>query len=458
MKNALTTKTLSMFLPVLILLLTVSVDAKVSVMFHPYDPTLATIASLIREAKHSVNIAMYNIDGDKGNPVVAQILSPETQARLQGGELTIRMIYQGYDTPEGNAERMRKLESMGIDVRVVSSGKNMHHKFAVIDIESGSPTLISGSANWSRSSHDHYSENILFFDNEPGLATTFYQQFFFLWTTGKEYGEATSPELVAVADRDMEAGLNVDFNTANFKLSKSGQIVTDRSQLGFYLTRSIVAAIDEANSHVRIATTRIKLRPIYDAILRAAARGVKVDIVVTMGEFESLYQRQKSKLGVCEDSFDRTCSSSKNFAAFLSEEDFPGRENVDVRFKFFSLNHEAYLNKQMHSKYIIIDDARVLTGSFNWSISGEFEHIENLLHVDGAAHPEVVASFVHDFERLYELNRDHLPELVYTLEEKLKTSTKIACGFEPIAMTTTEIDDLLNLPKRHGQSLRKVCK
>src|SRR5690606_25676947 len=116
------------------------------------------------------------------------------------------------------------------------------------------------------------------------------------------------------------------------------------------------------------------------------------------------------------------CSAGQNYSTFLAQENFAGHENIEVRFKFFDLDLKSYLSKQMHSKYIIVDDREVLSGSFNWSYSAEYFHFENLVAIDGTRFPKVLESFTKDFAQLFALNRSEFMDFVIRLEEAMRTS------------------------------------
>jgi phosphatidylserine/phosphatidylglycerophosphate/cardiolipin synthase-like enzyme len=218
--------------------------------------------------------------------------------------------------------------------------------------------------------------------------------------------------------------------------------------------------IDDADDTILIATTRLKLRPVFNALLRAAERGVKIKLVVTMGEYVHKSYRKKLDLPECPDEFHSSCSSGVNYSIHLSRENFPGSENVDVRLKFFHMNTKAYLDKQMHSKYMIIDNETIMTGSFNWSYSAEFKHVENIMEIDGYEYPEILLSFNSDFDELWDLERGLYKGLVADYERDLKKKKKIDCSFEPMTLKFSEIDFLLATPYRAAKkrSLKYVCK
>ncbi len=427
-------------------------------MFHPYDPTLNEIANYILNAEESVDMALYNIDTTRTNPVIQAISSPEIQERIKSQDLSIRIIFEGYSTKEKNHKKMSELEALGIDAKYLGMSRKMHHKFATIDSRSQRPVLITGSANWSLSSRRNYNENILYFENKPGITAAFQNQFDLLWSKAKEFGRATSEPKRGFLKTDVERGFSVFFNTQNLKVTKRG-FSKDSTKEGYVLTRQIVNLINNANSSIEIATTRIKLRPIYEALKSAAARGVKIDVLVTMGEYSPSYFRNRSKMKECTDIYADKCSTSQNFSIFLQREDYPGKENVNVRIKYFDLRKDSYLQKQMHSKYLITDNKTLITGSFNWSVSAEYNHFENIIRVEGQENPEILKSFNSDFDRMWDMNRSNLDSFTKNLEEKVRSKEKINCSFEPMALSFNEIDYLLNTGKRvKSISPLKLCK
>lgn len=440
----------------LALLVNLKTYATVTAMFHPYDNTFVAIAERLEQAASTIDLALYNIDDRESNPIIAKLSSPEMQYRIHSQSLKVRMIFEGYESKKKNQEKMLNLEKLGIDVRYLGSSRGMHHKFAVIDGGTILGSTITGSANWSMMSRRSYSENILYFDQKPQISAVFQEEFDLLWSISKEIGMAREYTTATLRNYQLPEGIDLHFNSTNNFEIKKNRLYLLRNE-GWYLTRQLVEAIDNADKTISIATTRIRLRPVYEALLRAAARGVDIEIVVTMGEYEYSNVRRRMKPGHCEDVYSKDCSTGTNFAVFLSRDDFPGSENVDVRLKYFHVKKAVYLNKQMHSKYMIVDGEKILTGSFNWSYSAEFNHIENIVEMDGFAYPKVIKSFEADFDQLWNLRRDTFFPFVQSLETAIQTGTKIKCGFEPMALSYKQIDYMLAAGKRVGGKTTKAC-
>lgn len=420
----------------------------VTVLFHPVDPSLQIIAKELQNARTNIDIAMYSMDINPESPVMQALSSPDMQGRIRSGSLRVRTIFEGYGSDEDNKTRSEALEKLGVDVRWFSSARKVHHKFAAIDAGSADATVITGSANWSLGSMKNYDEAIMIFRDSPGMTMAYQKEFNLLWALSDEFGSTRFPEPHPTADVAMEAGVKPLFNTANFQIS--GKRITVIEPKLWTLTRSLVGAIDSAKSSIRIASTRIVLRPVYNALLRAAARGVKIDILVNQDEYELPSIRKKSSLPDCANEYDEKCSTSVDFPWFLDSLQYPGKENIRVRIKFFSLNTRVTLAKQMHSKYVIIDESRLDSGSFNWSTSAEYNHIENVVSVVDTNFGSVIAAFEDNHRRIFGQGRDQYQPYVDRIENAIKTGTKTDCGFYPMALTFSEIDYLLDSGQRAG--------
>lgn len=429
----------------------------VTVLFHPVDPSLQIIAKELQKARTNIDIAMYSMDVSQESPVIQTLASQEMQDKIRSGTLRVRAIFEGYGSDEDNKARSEALEKLGVDVRWFSSARKVHHKFAAIDAGSADATVITGSANWSLGSMKNYDEAILVLRQYPGLTMAFQKEFNLLWGLSDEYGATRFADAHPISDVPLEIGVVPWFNSANFKIN--GKRISAIEPKLWTLTRVVVNAIDGAKSSIRIASTRIVLRPVYNALLRAAARGVKIDILVNQDEYDVPAMRRNRTLPDCANEYDEKCSTEVDFPWFLDSLQYPGKENIKVRIKFFSLNPRITLAKQMHSKYIIVDDVRLASGSFNWSTSAEYNHIENIVSLDQAQFNSVIVAFQDNHKRVFSQGRDQYQPYIARIEEAIKTGTKTDCSFYPMALTFSEIDYLLDSGQRAGNKpFKEGCK
>lgn len=379
-------------------------QAKVEVLFHPHDPCLETAAQWLQEAHATIDIAMYSMDTTANSPVIQALQSPEIQKRLQSRELIIRMILQLYGEPDDNDRKRQAMEDLGIDVRIIGRSTQIHHKFAVIDGYSPFDRVISGSANWSVTSARDYNENTLFFTHEPEATARYRQEFERLWQASKEFGRVVEYPPVHVETSADQADLEIYFNSPRF-LDKDSDEPSN-------LTKQIVRLIDEAQSSLQIATTRIRLIPVLEAVRRAADRGVSIQLILGEDDFHDLAKRGK----------------------YLFNHD-----KIALRVKFYNLDMGQFLRFQMHNKFIIVDGVRVATGSFNWSPNSESHYFENLAVLSGGMALEVLPNYRQEFAMLWDLGRDQYDDLLASLQN----GTHQGCAIPQMVLSPTEIYKLL---------------
>jgi phosphatidylserine/phosphatidylglycerophosphate/cardiolipin synthase-like enzyme len=427
-------RSMNKFTSITLLLLisfTQTLFASVDVMFHPYDPTLSTIAKVFKESQKSAQMVLYNIDVTDKSPLIQYLKSSEFQQRLKKG-YQIQMIFEGYSSSEENRNKMLALENLGFDVRFLGISQKVHHKFTLFDAGLESQRLITGSANWSLSSMNNYDENILFIENEPAIESQFSNEFSLLWNFAHEFGVSLFPDSFALTEMKPVNDLHAFFNSSNYEWSDGSPQKFDQNFIP-QLTRTVVSAIDQAQFSIEVATTRIKLAPVYAALMRAAERGVEIKIVVSQAEYKSSKSREKSGVKDCGDNlYSQKCSTGVNFSPLLDSVK-TGYDNMQIRLKFFSLDLSENISHQMHNKYMLIDGRWILSGSFNWSNSSEWQHIENIVVVDGAKYTNALNRFQKNFESIWNMNRQDRSQIL----QKNK-----GCSLIPTSLTYQEIDDL----------------
>lgn len=384
--------------------------AKVEVLFHPHDPTLEKIATWIREAQQHVDIAMYNMDTTDGSPVIKMLKSDSIRTRIERKELQIRILFEGFGTDDENAAKMKALEDLGIDARYLGRSVKVHHKFAAIDTGLENERVISGSANWSLGSYRNYNENILFIDGEEEASDRFQAEFNLLWANSKPFGKDLQLPEREAKFRD-QAELEIHFNTLRrLQIDKNHPLLTDQ----------IVRAIESAKSTIDIASTRVRLVPILEAISAAADRGVQIRIVIGQDDYRDLSNR----------------------AIYLN------KLGIQLRVKFYNLKPGEFITHQMHNKFLIIDGESVMTGSFNWSESAEKNHIENIVEFRGALGKSMATVFTTEFESIWEMGRENLTSLKVRLANMKKIGQTPKCAFAPTTMELPEIRSLLRAHRK----------
>lgn len=395
---------------ILALLISTYTQAGVRVLFHPHDPTLETIAEWILQAQSTVDIAMYNMDVSDSSPVIQTLKSPQVQQRLLEKTLKIRMVFEGYATAAENTKRMQVIEALGIDVRFFRKSVKVHHKFAVIDTGLASHRVITGSANWSMASYRNYNENILFFDQEDEVSYRYQLEFNRLWNASTEFGLESGYLTILPSTYQNIDDAEIFFNSPR-TIDKNSSEESD-------LTDQVVKMITGAQNEIQIATTRIRLVPILEALKAAAERGIRIKALISQDDYRDLYKRTDYLLKT---------------------------PNLELRVKFYNLKVSNYIAFQMHNKFMIVDNAEVVTGSFNWSHSSEYSHIENIVRLSGNLYAQVKPTFQNEFALLWDMGRDEYPAVVEKLTELRDNNLPTPCGVPQMALNVIEIRQLIKL-------------
>lgn len=113
----------------------------------------------------------------------------------------------------------------------------------------------------------------------------------------------------------------------------------------------VIKAISNASSSIFVLGYSFTSQPITKALIAAKNRGLKVRIVL--------------------DHSQRSQRSQK-----YSKESVQSLINAGIDLKF---DHSV---KIAHNKVIIIDNSKVLTGSYNWTYSAEYKNAENIVFIE----------------------------------------------------------------------------
>ena len=89
---------------------------------------------------------------------------------------------------------------------------------------------------------------------------------------------------------------------------------------------------------------------------------------------------------------------------------------------------------QMHHKYIVLDERSVLTGSWNASPNAEWDTFENLAIFEHSMYPELVESFVDNFDQIFETEREQ------STYEDMLDEVRYGTGDFPIVFSPMALD------------------
>jgi phosphatidylserine/phosphatidylglycerophosphate/cardiolipin synthase-like enzyme len=326
------------------------------------DAVMARLTAFIRAATQTLDFAVY--DMRLSEPLRAQLIAA-LRDRAQAG-VQIRLCFDGDKPPRPNvaagqdpapAGTSAFVQSLGYPARRIAGMKLMHSKFIVRDHES----VWTGSTNFTDDAFTLMENNIVQIDS-PALVVYYGQDFEQLWE--KENFDNTGK-----------------IHTDPVQLSFSGQPATARVMFspgcGLEIDTEIARRVRAAQRRVRICSLLINSGTLIGELLNLLHAGrIAVDGIYDRTQMAEVYTQWQEvpsnrwKIGALQEIVARAHLAGKNSTPYspTSRHDF------------------------MHNKVLVIDDT-VITGSYNFSRSAEF-NAENILFLESPALAETYSVYI----------------------------------------------------------------
>jgi phosphatidylserine/phosphatidylglycerophosphate/cardiolipin synthase-like enzyme len=326
------------------------------------EAVMSRLATFIGEAKHSLDFAMYDM---RFNDSLKSSLESALRERAQAG-VQIRLCYDGDKpiqpdmaagqdpAPPGTGAFV---QSLGYPWRRIAGMKLMHNKFIVRDGRS----VWSGSTNMTDDAFTLMDNNVVQVDSKP-LADYYAEDFQELWE--KENFENTG-----------------EIRTVAVPVTFAGQpatvLVMFSPGRGLQIDTEVARRVRSARRRVRICSLLINSGTLISELGNLLRRGgVKVDGIYDKTQMTDVYRQWQEvpqnrwKIPALHDIISRAGLVGKNSTPYTptSVHDF------------------------MHNKVLIVDDT-VITGSYNFSRSAQF-NAENILFIESAALAETYSQYI----------------------------------------------------------------
>lgn len=268
-------------------------------------------------------------------------------SQINNSKTSIDIALYGFDNIEKFTSAIKSAKDRGVKLRVVYDISNksyypeteyllrladkksgdgtkslMHNKFIIID----NKTLITGSMNFSSTGFSGFNGNSLLVIHSEDLAKMYKE----------EFEQMLSGKFSQNKSKISTKRINLNNTYITPAFSPKNQAITT----------NILPLINNAKSYIYMPVFVLTHTKLANALIDAKNRGVDVKIIV-------------DATGV---------SSTASKVKLLRDNKIP-------------LKVENYAGK-IHSKSIIIDDKYVITGSMNFSNSGEYKNDENMLIIE----------------------------------------------------------------------------
>src|SRR5713101_1720419 len=323
---------------------------------------MARLTTFIRAAKQTLDLAVY--DMRFSGPLRTQLASA-LRERADAG-VQIRFCYDGDKPPQPNVAAGQDpapagtgafVQSLGYPWRRIAGMKLMHSKFIVRDQQS----VWTGSTNMTDDAFMLMENNILEIDSLP-LANYYAEEFEQLWE--KENFDNTG-----------------QIRTLPVPATFAGQSAEARVMFspgcGLEIDSEVARRVRAAQRRVRICSLLINSGTLISELgsLLCASR-VAVDGIYDRTQMADVYRQWQEvpsnrwKIGALQEIVERAQLVGKNSTPYTptSTHDF------------------------MHNKVLVIDDT-VITGSYNFSRSAEF-NAENILFIESAPLAEAYSAYI----------------------------------------------------------------
>jgi phosphatidylserine/phosphatidylglycerophosphate/cardiolipin synthase-like enzyme len=317
------------------------------------------LATFLGGAQQSLDVAIYDcgLSGDLADLVRDAF----TECRSRG--VTIRVAFHA-DTdrtrgiPAPSSQSQFFVESLGVPCRPAGTQRSlMHHKYVIRDGDSDSAAIWTGSTNWGADSWSR-EENVIFQLWSPQLAQHYLIDFEQIWARHSVFSGRGAGGLAELSFEAQPMSADVWFAPAG----------------GPAMAHAAARLIRHAGHRIVIASPVLTSGTILGALGDVMSRGqVPIRGIVDRTQMEEVRQQWSEVPQVV---WKRVA-----FETLAREAGLVGKRSTPWS--------PRAVHDYMHLKMIVVDDA-VLTGSFNFSHSGE-DNAENLLQLDSAALAQICA-------------------------------------------------------------------
>ena len=332
---------------------------------------MARLTAYIRAAKRSLDFALY--DMRLSDPLKAA-LSAALHERAAAG-VQIRFCFDGDKPPRPNLVAGQDpsppgtsafVSSLGYPYRRIAGMKLMHNKFILRDRQS----VWTGSTNMTDDAFTKMENNIVVIDS-PSLTNYYAQDFEQMWE--KENFENTGTirtQPVPITFAEKPAEVRVMFSPG----------------CGYEIDTEIARRVRAAQRRVRICSLLLNSGTLISELGNLLKAGrVQVDGIYDRTQMAEVYVQWQEvptnrwKIGALQEIIARAGLVGKNSTPYSP----------------------TGVHDFMHNKVLVIDET-VITGSYNFSRSAEF-NAENILFIESAPLAETYCVYIDHLVQKYRL-------------------------------------------------------
>ncbi len=382
-------------------------DAVTSAMFSPWEGTQAfdKMYKAISGAKHEAKITVYSWSDSGFDKAIEDAVKNGVNVKV--------VLHPSLAKDANTISKVAKLEGLQAKGKAAFkiAPRNMHEKFAIVDGE----YLVNSSANMSNGAKTKYSENFVFMTGPDFILDNFENEFAVLWNSSKDMishsrdtvedrlpYDATKHQTLGKEVTLYSSSMNYNYvenasSSVAFQEGKFVKLVAKGGGVGPYTVRdAIIASVNKAKKSIHCSFNHFNMKEISDALVKAAQRGVNVQLTVDNQEFKERFY---------DDMIEMTPHFVDNWKKL------PGNagKSAPVRVKFYSHYPNPAMWYLNHHKFFLVDhgtsDAVLFTGSYNLSETAEHNQFDNMVSFAGSKYAKLQKKFLDEFNTLWGLER-----------------------------------------------------
>ncbi|MDQ6656385.1 MAG: phosphatidylserine/phosphatidylglycerophosphate/cardiolipin synthase family protein [Verrucomicrobiota bacterium] len=326
------------------------------------EAVLARLISYIAAAKESLDFALYDLRLDE--PLLGELAAALHERAVAG--VQVRICYDGDKPPVPDLAGGQDpappgtgatVQSLGFPFRRIAGMKLMHHKFIVRDREA----VWTGSLNLTNDAFTLMENNVVQLES-PALAAAYAADFEELWEKEnfEESGKQDVPP-VTMTYAGEPAVVQLWFSPGR----------------GLLIDAEVAKRVRGAQRRVRICSLLLNSGTLINALTETLDAGrVAVSGIYDRTQMSDVYRQ-----------WDRVPSNRWKV---------PALHDVIARAKLVGKDSTPYSptgrHDFMHNKILVVDDT-VITGSYNFSRSAQF-NAENILFIESAALAQTYSVYI----------------------------------------------------------------
>lgn len=327
-------------------------------------------------AKQKAGVKVRLLIDNKYNKALADY-TPEEITRMNRHDLQAYEELKRYP-----ADALALLRESGIEIKDdTSDGATkgsglMHHKFIIVDgkatvITSGNLTTSDLHGDFRSTESRGNSNNMVVVPDNAELAKAFTAEFNYMWQGLFKSHKPYRPPVTIPAGAGT---ITLNFSPASRKQNIE---MTSNGMIAYF--------VEQASSSVHIAVFVYSDQKISDTVSGVHDKGVEdIKVLIDPDFYRQPYSKAYDALGVCPTPGKRISKIKvKPWQNPITTVGFPTAPRGD---------------RGVHSKMAILDGILVITGSQNWSISGNYSNDETLIAIEN---PTIAAHYEREFSRLY---------------------------------------------------------